>query len=232
MIKKFGLTNNQLKIIAMVAMLLDHVGKVLLPQYQILQIIGRLAFPIFAYMIAEGCYYTKNKIRYFLSIFLLGVGCQTVYLIAEKSLYQNILITFSLSIILIFSLENYKKTKEKRIRILMLFTVITVLLITVMLPVILIDQGFIIDYGICGVLLPVVIFYSPEKSRKLLFSVLVLIVLTLDLGGGMQWFSLLAIPLLALYNQKRGKYNIKPLFYIFYPAHLVVIYLISVFLYE
>ena len=232
MIKKFGLTNNQLKIIAMVAMLLDHVGKVLLPQYQILQIIGRLAFPIFAYMIAEGCYYTKNKIRYFLSIFLLGVGCQTVYLIAEKSFYQNILITFSLSIILIFSLENYKKTKEKRIRILMLFTVITVLLITVMLPVILIDQGFIIDYGICGVLLPVVIFYSPEKSRKLLFSVLVLIVLTLDLGGGMQWFSLLAIPLLALYNQKRGKYNIKPLFYIFYPAHLVVIYLISVFLYE
>ena len=230
MIKKFGLTNNQLKIIAMVAMLLDHVGKVLLPQYQILQIIGRLAFPIFAFMIAEGCYYTRNKIRYFLSVFLLGAGCQAVYIIWEKSFYMNILLTFSLSIIFIFSLENYKKTKEKRNRILMLFTVITVLLIAVMLPVILIDQGFIIDYGIFGVLLPVAIFYAPDKLRKLIYTAGILILLTLDLGGGIQWFSLLAVPLLALYNQKRGKYNIKPLFYIFYPAHLVVIYLISIIL--
>ena len=230
MIKKFGLTNNQLKIIAMVAMLLDHVGKVLLPQYQILQIIGRLAFPIFAFMIAEGCFYTKNKVRYFLTVFLLGAGCQAVYIIWEKSLYMNILLTFSLSIIFIFSLENYKKTKEKRIRILMLFTVITVLLIAVMLPVILIDQGFIIDYGIFGVLLPVAIFYAPDKLRKLIYTAGILILLTLDLGGGIQWFSLLAMPLLALYNQKRGKYNIKPLFYIFYPTHLVVIYLISIIL--
>ena len=228
MIKKFGLTNNQLKIIAMVAMLLDHVGKVLLPQYQILQIIGRLAFPIFAFMIAEGCYYTRNKIRYFLSVFLLGAGCQAVYIIWEKSFYMNILLTFSLSIIFIFSLENYKKTKEKRIRILILFTVITVLLIAVMLTVILIDQGFIIDYGIFGVLLPVAIFYAPDKLRKLIYTAGILILLTLDLGGGIQWWSLLSIPFLALYNQKRGKYNIKPLFYIFYPAHLVVIYLISV----
>ena len=228
MIKKIGLTNNQLKIIAMVAMLSDHVGKVLLPQYQILQIIGRLAFPIFAFMIAEGCYYTRNKIRYFFTIFLLGAGCQAVYIIWEKSLYMNILLTFSLSIILIFNLENYKNTKEKRNKILMFFAIIAVLLIAVMIPVILINQGFVIDYGVCGVLLPVVIFYSPSKIRKLLFSALVLIVLTLDLGGGIQWFSLLSIPLLTLYNQKRGKYNIKPLFYIFYPAHLVVIYLISV----
>ena len=228
MIKKLGLTNNQLKIIAMLAMLFDHIGKVLLPQYSILQIIGRLAFPIFAFMIAEGCFYTKNKVRYFLTVFLLGAGCQAVYIIWEKSFYMNILLTFSLSIILIFSLENYKKTKEKRIRILMLFTVITVLLIAVMLPVILIDQGFIIDYGVCGVLLPVAIFYAPDKLRKLIYTAGILILLTLDLGGGIQWWSLLSIPFLALYNQKRGKYNIKPLFYILYPAHLVVIYLISV----
>ncbi len=232
MIKKFGLTNNQLKIIAMLAMLSDHVGKVLLPQYSILQIIGRLAFPIFAFMIAEGCFYTRNKVRYFLTVFLLGAGCQAVYIIWEKSLYMNILLTFSLSIILIFSLENYKKTKEKRIRILMLFNVITVLLIAVMFPVILIDQGFIIDYGVCGVLLPVAIFYAPDKLRKLIYTAGILILLTLDLGGGIQWFSLLAVPLLALYNQKRGKYNIKPLFYMFYPVHLVVIYLISLFLNE
>ena len=63
--KKFGLTNNQLKIIAMISMLIDHIGVAMFPNVMILRIIGRLAFPIFAYMIAEGCFYTKNKARYF-----------------------------------------------------------------------------------------------------------------------------------------------------------------------
>lgn len=230
MIKKFGLTNNQLKIIAMVAMLLDHVGKVLLPQHLILQIIGRLAFPIFAFMIAEGCRYTKNKLRYFLSVFLLGAGCQAVYIIWEKSLYMNILLTFSLSIILIFCTENYKNQKGKMSGVILCFAVLGAFIISILIPVIFTDRGFVIDYGICGVLLPVAIFYAPDKLRKLIYTAGILILLTLDLGGGIQWWSLLAIPLLALYNQKRGKYNIKPLFYIFYPAHLVVIYLISLFL--
>lgn len=228
MIKKFGLTNNQLKIIAMVAMLSDHVGKVLLPQYPVLQIIGRLAFPIFAFMIAEGCFYTRNKLRYFLTVFLLGAGCQVVYLITEKSLYQNILITFSLSIILIFCTENYKNKKDKTSGVILSFAVSGAFIISILLPVIFIDQGFVIDYGVCGVLLPFAIFYATDKLRKLLFTAGILILLTLDLGGGIQWFSLLSIPLLALYNKKRGKYNIKPLFYVFYPAHLVVIYLISI----
>ncbi len=228
MIKKFGLTNNQLKIIAMLSMLSDHIGKVLLPQYPILQIIGRLAFPIFAFMIAEGCFYTRNKVRYFFTVFLLGAGCQAVYLIAEKSLYQNILITFSLSIILIFCTENYKNKKDKTSGVIWGFAVSGVFIISIILPVVFIDQGFVIDYGVCGVLLPVAIFYAPDKLRKLIYTAGILILLTFDLGGGIQWYSLLSIPLLAFYNQKRGKYNIKPLFYIFYPAHLVVIYLISV----
>ena len=56
-----GLTNNQLKIIAMITMLIDHIGIVLFPQIKIFRIIGRFAFPIFAYMLAEGCTNTKNK---------------------------------------------------------------------------------------------------------------------------------------------------------------------------
>ncbi len=228
--KKISLTNNQLKIIAMLAMLSDHIGKELLPQYQILQIIGILAFPIFAFMIAEGCYYTKNKMRYFLTVTLFGVGCQAVYMVAEHSFYQNVLITFSLSIILIFASENYRVKKEKISCMILFFTLAIVLVICQLLPVALEEQGFFIDYGIWGVLLPVAVFYAPDKMRKLIYCAGILILIAYSFGGGIQWYSLLAIPLLALYNQKRGKYNIKPLFYIFYPAHLVVIYLISLFL--
>ncbi len=227
MLKKFGLTNNQLKIIAMVSMLFDHVGKELLPQYPVLQIIGRLAFPIFAYMIAEGCFYTKNKIKYFLTIFILGTGCQIVYGIAEHSFYQNVLITFSLSIALIFGLENFRVKKEKISGIILFFVVLIVFVLTIVLPLSLEEYGFQIDYGIYGVLLPVAVFYGKDKERKLVYTTGVLALLANSFGGGIQWFSLFSVPILALYNQKRGKYNIKPLFYIFYPAHLVVIYLIS-----
>ncbi|MBO5857524.1 MAG: conjugal transfer protein TraX, partial [Clostridia bacterium] len=131
MLKKFGLTNNQLKIIAMVSMLFDHIGKELLPQYEILQIIGRLAFPIFAFMIAEGCFYTKNKIKYFLTIFILGTGCQIVYFIVDKSFYQNILITFSLSIELVFALENFRTKREKISGIILFFTVAIVFIVAI-----------------------------------------------------------------------------------------------------
>lgn len=230
MVKKFGLTNNQLKIIAMVSMLFDHVGKELLPQYPILQIIGRLAFPIFAYMIAEGCFYTKNKIKYFLTIFILGTGCQIVYTVAEHSFYQNVLITFSLSIALIFSLENFRIKRKKLSGIILFFTVLIVSILTIVLPLSLEEYGFQIDYGIYGVLLPVAVFYGKEKRQKLVYTTGVLALLAHSFGGGIQWFSLLSVPILALYNQKRGKYNIKPLFYIFYPAHLIVIYLISLVL--
>ena len=57
------MTGNQLKIIALIAMTIDHVGLILLPQVELLRIIGRLSFPIFAYMIAEGCFFTHDKKR-------------------------------------------------------------------------------------------------------------------------------------------------------------------------
>lgn len=230
MVKKIGLTNNQLKIIAMVSMLFDHIGKELLPQYTVLQIIGRLAFPIFAFMIAEGCFYTKNKIKYFLTVFILGTGCQIVYFIVDSSFYQNILIKFSLSIALIFALENFRIKREKISGIILFFIVLIVFTFTIILPLSLEEYGFQIDYGIYGVLLPVAVFYGKDKERKLVYATGVLALLAHSFGGGIQWFSLLSVPILAFYNQKRGKYNIKPLFYIFYPAHLVVIYLISLVL--
>lgn len=55
-----GLNSNQLKLLALLTMTVDHIGVHLFPQYPILRIIGRLAFPIYAYCIAEGCVHTKT----------------------------------------------------------------------------------------------------------------------------------------------------------------------------
>ena len=66
-------------------MLIDHIGVMLYPNIDTFRIIGRLSFPIFAFKIAEGCVHTKNKIKYFLWIFLLGILCQIVFYYVEKS---------------------------------------------------------------------------------------------------------------------------------------------------
>ena len=224
--KLVKLNNNQLKIIAMIAMVCDHVGKEVFPQYVFLQIIGRLALPIFSYMIAEGCNYTKNRKSYLLKIAALGIGCQAIYFIAEKSMYQNILITFSLSIITIYVLDILLRKKSFLSGLSAVLVITAILFICTIMPKLLSSYGFNIDYGVFGVILPVVVYFCKNTSLKLLGISTCIVGISFDLGG-IQWFSLLSIPFIALYNGKRGKLNLKYLFYIFYPAHLAIIYLIK-----
>lgn len=204
------LNNNQLKIIALISMTIDHIGVQLFPDLIILRIIGRLAFPIFAYMIAEGSLYTKNKRKYLLTISITALFCQLVYFFAERSFDQCILVTFSLSIMLIYIIE--------RKNLLLSFLSIW--------GVSLLTQYFNIDYGFCGIIVPVFIYFANGKTNKLIACVASLILLNIVMGS-IQWFSLFAIPLLALYNQERGKLNLKYLFYIYYPLHLGIIYILK-----
>ena len=223
---KFGLNNNQLKIIAIISMLVDHVGEALFPDVYILRVIGRFAFPIFAYMIAEGCRYTRNRAKYIGQVAALGIVCQLVYFFAMGSLYQGILITFSLSIITIFAIDLFIKKKNFSSCAVMLLTVAAVIFIAVVMPIIFNKQGFAIDYGALGMLMPIAVYYLPKKWQKLSASAIILLARAL-LYGEYRWFALLAVPLLMLYNGERGKANLKYLFYIFYPTHLVVIYLLG-----
>lgn len=216
-----GFTGNQLKIIAMIAMTCDHVGLQLFPNVLILRIIGRLALPIYAYMIAEGCRYTRNRKNYLLRIALLAAVCQVVYFFAMGSLYQCILVTFSLSICLIYALDHLQDHPGTSARILAMGMLVAVFLLCVVLPDFL--PGFEIDYGLMGVLLPVLIYFGRPVHHFLLAG----LILLCFAHGGIQWWSLAAIPLLGQYNEQRGKYNIGKLFYFYYPAHLVVIYGLS-----
>lgn len=223
------LNNNQLKLLAMVFMLCDHVGKALLPQWLPLQILGRLSMPIFAYMIAEGCRYTRSRTRYFLQLFSLAASCQLVYFFAMGSVYQSILVTFSLSLALIFSIDRFREKKDLLSGAIVFAVAATVLVLCLGLPRWLPGTDFQIDYGLFGVLLPVAVYFAPRKPAKLAAAAAALAGTALTCGA-LQWYGLLALPLLALYNGQRGKLKLKYLFYIFYPTHLVLIYLIGLFL--
>ena len=220
-----GLTGNQLKMLALIAMTLDHIGASLLPRVTFLRIIGRLAFPIFAYMIAEGCQYTRNRKKYLLAMWGLAATCQLVYFFAMGSLYMSVLVTFGLSIGLIY-LTDCAKTGSLPGTVGLMAAICGLSFLTYMLPGLLPGTDYGIDYGIWGVLLPVLVYLGKDKEEKLRNFAVGQIVLALG-SGSLQWFSLFTVPLMVLYNGQRGKRKMKYLFYIYYPAHLVVIYLLG-----
>ena len=218
-----GLTGNQLKLLALIAMTCDHVGLQLFPQCMMLRFIGRLALPIFAYMIAEGAKYTKNRTKYFLQMFGLGAICQLVYFFAMDSLYQCILITFSFSVVLIYALDHALKKKLFDAWLLFACVLIATVFLVEVLPHLLPNTDYCVDYGIWGVLMPVIVFAAPGKLTKLIGLCVPLTALAF-VGVPYQWIAFFTLIPLALYNGPRGKHKMKNLFYIYYPLHLVVIY--------
>ena len=213
-----GLTGNQLKLIAMITMTCDHVGVQIFPQCLWLRILGRLAMPIYAYMIAEGCRHTRNRKKYLQRLLGMGALCQLVYLLAMDSVYMCILITFSLSVILICLMDAAEQEKTTKSQIHLALGVLSVFFVCTVLPDLLPHTDYEIDYGLPGVLLPVLIYGGGTKG--LLFGS----ALTALKYGGVQWLAFLAVPLLLAYNGRRGKANIGKLFYWYYPLHLVAIY--------
>lgn len=223
--KAKGLTGNQLKLIALVTMTIDHIGLLLLPQHAILRIIGRLEYPIFGYMIAEGCCHTRSMVQYLGTMAAVALACQAVYLVTMGSLYQSIFVTFSLSIGVIFLLQRARERKRAVDWALVIVSIVGVLFVTEILPLILSGTDYGVEYGFLGVMLPVAVYLGRTKAEKLVLAALVLTAMGWVLGA-VQWIALLALPLLMCYNGSRGKWKLKYLFYIYYPAHLAVLRLL------
>lgn len=149
------LSNFHLKLIALITMTIDHVGMMFFPRYDIFRIIGRLSFPIFAFLIAEGCSYTRNKLKRFLMIFGMGLIYLLVYYIYDGQLYGSIFMTFSFSIFFIFLLMDIKKMLFNKKYI--IFSLLLILFGGLIYLTHLLNEVLYIDYGLFGILLPVFI---------------------------------------------------------------------------
>lgn len=231
-VKLHGASQNQIKIIAAVSMVADHVGALLLPQVQILRIVGRLAFPLFAFFVYEGFHYTRSEVKYFLQMFALGSACGAVYYFYTGALFGNVLITFSASILLLAAAAFFRErisgaARDKILGALLMlgaFAAVYVLCLFVE-----------IDYGFWGAALPVFAALAhghaksgtADKYIVLASFALGLLIMCFNVNqlGAVQFYSLLSLPLLALYNGQRGRLKMKSFFYWFYPAHLVAIQL-------
>jgi len=212
------LSGNMLKVIAAITMFIDHAGLMLFPGSAWMRLVGRLSLPIYAYMIAEGCKFTRNRVRYFGTVFALAAICQIVYFIFDGSLYLSILMTFCTAILVIYALDALKAAPGPG-RALGFAAVLAAVWV--------LNQVFRFDYGFWGCMVPV--FASLPSGTK--YDRLPVRLACLGAGlaclaisiGGNQVFSLLALPILLCYSGRRGKWNMKYFFYIFYPAHLAVL---------
>ena len=242
MLSKFRFINaNTLKFLGAIFMVIDHIGLLFFPYTLAWRVIGRLSFPLFAFAISEGCRYTRNKTKHFLLIFALAVVCQTVYFFFNNGdLYMNILVTFSLSILTTYAMQFFKTTLFDGSPLFKQILAGGLFLATVA-GVSVFCQLCTVDYGFWGCMIPVFAsifdFHripAPDKWKKL--DCLWLRVLCLGIGllalsisalpNTLPFYSLLALVILFLYNGEKGKLPTKYFFYIFYPAHLLLLYLV------
>ena len=224
------LSNFDLKLIAIITMTIDHIGVVFgTPFYNLLRAVGRLSFPIFAFLLTEGYVHTKSFSKYFLRLLVLALISEVIYdyVFFGSFIYlgaNNIFFTLALGLFTLFLLDKsrclVKRYFKDKIDLIIILP-ITYLLIVVIMG--LIAELLSFSYGMLGIL--IISFFYLFKNNFLLMVISVSIS-TLILGEPMQYFSLFSLILIYFYNKKLGK-KCKMFFYLYYPLHILVLGLIK-----
>lgn len=243
--KKYKCLNTfVLKLIAIISMTLDHVGAVVgtkridgalylsgildIDTYNILRGIGRIAFPVFCYLIVEGYYHTRNVWKYILRLFVFALISQIPFSLGNaKTLFDfsslNVFFTLSMGLICVFILdkciEQFKTADNFQIQrsvgkgILSFLSIAAIIFLSVLLHT---------DYSIFGILL-ILIFYIFRDSPVKIFIAMLLDILLFQ--GNNELPAMFALIPIFLHNGKKGP-SAKYAFYAYYPIHLTVLYVI------
>jgi len=213
------LDGTKLKLIAAILMLIDHAGGILFNNNALMRLIGRLAFPIFAFCISEGYIHTRNKKKYLLRMGVFALISEIPFNLYNHGTifyfgYQNVMFTFFMALL---GLNLYEKVNKDN-------------------SIINQAKGFVIvfalgaicefintDYGVYGVIL-VFTYYYFRNYGYLLRNIIGCIIQFCLYNVGI--ISMLSAGIIYFYNGKKGK-GYKILFYLFYPVHLLVLWLIS-----
>lgn len=236
------LNSNTLRLVAVLLMVSDHIWATAMSFGNWMTYIGRMAFPIFAFQIAEGFLHTKNFKKYALRLLAFAVISEIPFNLFYSSrwfnpYHQNVMFTLLLGLLAIKVIDNLKKDiSPKNIGKSLLWLALIAVGGTL---------GFV-DYGFLGVL-TVVMFYLCRGYRftpilQLIGMILINIVFfegqvfIFDVFGKTveipsQGFAVFSLIPIWLYNGKKGKSSkvLQYGFYAFYPVHMLILYLIKYF---
>ena len=216
----------QLKYIAFLSMLIDHVNKALMYPLltengflryvsDVFDILGRVAFPLFMFFLVEGFFKTGNKFKYLLNLIVFGIISEILFdLFQSAVLFQpnsnNVMFTLALALVMIWVIDELRVPKSYIIPPVLWFPVSIIIVITVCL----LSMIWGLDYEYHGIL--IAYFFYIFRNNPILSII----------GGYLSIFktpwALLGFGLTLTYNGKRGKQN-KILNYLFYPVHLLIL---------
>ena len=231
---KRGLTGSTLKTIALFSMLIDHftavfewgsmhTGSMLFTyeEYYFLRGVGRLAFPIYCFLLVEGYVHTRNVAKYLVRLFLFGLVSEIPFDLAFRHTflvwsYQNVYFTLFLGLLAVTMWDFITKKDPRHCgmgRILLALSAIAFIAF--------LGRVGNTDYGEWGVLTisALYIFRSSEWLRDLFSAGALLMASRLEAVGFVEYV------LFHFYNGERGRQP-KYFFYLFYPVHLLLLVLI------
>ena len=244
--QKRGFSQESLKLIACVTMLLDHIGatvvlscfyqaapaekSALLELYETLRTVGRVAFPIYCFLLVEGVSHTRNPKKYGLRLLIGMLLSEIPYDLAFYSginwQEQSVMVTLLLGFVM---LEIMKKCPNLPLKLL------------AVLPFAFAAEKLGSDYGAMGILVIAVFAFTQNLRYKHLWQFLGIWfifspnhLMMLNWLGGIHWtiqeLAVFAVVPIALYSGKKSTNNklLQWVFYLFYPVHLAILYLIQI----
>lgn len=235
-----GFTSNMLRIIAVAFMLSDHIWATYMSFGDWMTYVGRMAFPVFAFQIAEGFLHTSNFKKYALRLLGFAVVTEIPFNLFYSSrvfnpYHQNVLFTLLLGLMAISVIDKMKKKRTARnIALSVLWLVLICVASTV---------GFV-DYGFLGVLTVVAFYLLRDFPFAWLAQLAAMVLINIVFFEGQvfpveflgktfeipsQGFAVLSLISIWLYSGKKGRSSkvMQYGFYAFYPVHMLVLYLIK-----
>lgn len=222
-----------LKLIAIISMLADHVNKALIYPYlesnhgflafisDVFDIIGRIAFPLFCFMLVEGYFKTRNRKKYLLNLLLFGVISEIPFdMFTTASFFNmnwnNVMFTLALVLVTVWIIDTLKEKMQKRSKA--LWYLVSVLIVLVMCIV---SMSLSLDYEHHAILIGYFFYLFHDMP-----------VFAIPFGYASMFkepWALLGFGLTLTYNGERGKQH-KMLYYWFYPVHLLILGLLRLYL--
>ena len=224
------LDGTTLKIIAMVSMVFDHVGDMFFPEMTWMRMVGRLAMPIFAFCITEGYIHTRDKKKYLLRMGIFALISEVPFDLAFDGKigfsHQNIMLSFFISIVALMLFDLIRGAKiESKGRYSVWRTILGILVVIVMAAVAMLVKADYTMFAVGSVFL----FYVFKDVNPFVRPIPGVAFLAVTRTMGYYCTTGLSIIPLLLYNGKKGK-GLKWLFYVFYPGHLLLLYVIKLLL--
>lgn len=230
-----GINANQLRVLAMFLMLLDHLWATLVPGNFWMTYLGRLAFPIFAFQISEGFFHSADRKRYAKRLFLFALLSEIPFdLIYGGTVFypfhQNVMFTLLLGLLVCCAIDRARGERTAKAVLRGALSVAGILLLSLI---------GMVDYGWKGVMTVVAFYLLRGFPFAWLAQIAALVLLNIVLFKGQtipllgrdfptQDFAVLSLLPIWLYNGRRGGGGkaLQYAFYAFYPVHMLVLYLL------